>query len=137
MEHKFKVGDTVRVSPTDEYPHEGCVGLNSLVEEEATIEEINTEGGLHFYLKSSDGRRVGCFSIAQLTLVTAKRSKHTAPVKFILQYDNDDYQKFTSEKTLRAGIAALAKEPTANRTYTVYDIKRTRTVTLGVKITIK
>jgi len=136
MEHKFKVGDYVTVgeAPGAIKP-EGysCFGMDTRIGEQASIFEIEND---HIRLKFNDGTVFGCFSVLQLTKVSGARNPHGKPTRFILTFDQQ-YESFPSEKEMRARIAELAKEPVADRTYTVYDIKRTRTVTLGVKITIK
>ena len=73
-----------------------------------------------------------------LVLIAAKKMKR--PANYVLQYerDIDPFEVFSTEKELRARIAELAALPDLKHdSLKVYDIKRTRTVTLGVKITIK
>jgi hypothetical protein len=125
MEQKFKVGDRVKILSTSSY-----------------ASQAKGTAGVVVALNSSDGdktwKRVkwdcgyeNCYPNVDLRYI-----RRPTPPKFILTFDGR-YRMFDSEKALRADIAELAKEPVANRTFTVYDIKRARKVTLGVKIIIK
>lgn len=79
--------------------------------------------------------------VGQQALTSARKAKMPAAPKFILQYKSglaDVLKPIATQKDLRLQIAALADINNVDRdSIRVHDIKRTRTVTLGVKITIK
>jgi hypothetical protein len=123
MDKTYKAGDRVRLT-------EDCGGMQR--GEEYTVKVMS---GGKLYLDGKEHAHDECCDGTHWELLTTGNNE-AAPFSLILTF-GDRFEGFSSDKALRARIAKLAKEPTANRTYTVYDIKRTRTVSLGVKITIK
>lgn len=124
METKFKAGDRVRILF-------GCSG-NKVNDERA----LSEKAGILYAGECS------CPLNWELMEISAAKPGQAVKqaVRFILQYelDTDPFELFVTEKELRARIAELAVNPSLQRdSIKVYDIKRVRTVKLGVKITLK
>lgn len=146
MKHEFKVGDHVRIHHRDKGNRTGILpGWSKPNGNAGQKGYITDDDGsksrslrVDVSMEKNSGQYVGWFSPEELELAAKKPTKEKPPMptKFILLFEKRN-EDFTSEKALRTRIAELAKEPVAGRTFTVYDIKRTRTVTLGVKITLK
>jgi hypothetical protein len=136
MEHKFKVGDRVQM---------GAGRIESSVNApNGTLGTIVTRPGNPYPIQvkwegtyGDEGKWACGVRAYEIQFAQAADTKLSAP-KFILQYHGSSCETFTSEKQLRARINELAADPTVKRdSIKVHDIKRTRTVTLGVKITLK
>jgi hypothetical protein len=137
MEFKFKIGDRVkRINGLLWGMHEG---------DEGTVTKVGEWHGQEWIAIREFSSHDDCyddrlpFRAANFAIVSGKTKPEEQP-KFILQYerDTDPFELFSTEKELRAHVKELAADPTVKRdSIKVYDIKRTRTVTLGVKITIK
>jgi hypothetical protein len=90
------------------------------------------------FFNTARDKRV-CVSFSVLEQLSKSVQKQGAAPKFILQYelDSDPFELFYTEKELRARIAELAEKAELKRdSIKVYEIKKVRTVKLGVKITI-
>ena len=136
MEHKFKKGDRVKIRATT-----GSARDVWEIGEIGTVREcINMIAVVKNEKHQGDGIENAFFHY-QIELVAANaKTITTLPVKFILQYDigGDPFETFATEKELRKRIAELAEKPDLRRdSLVVYDVKRTRKVSLGVKIIIK
>jgi hypothetical protein len=129
MESKFKVGDVVRrigVNKTDRVT--GLPGMR----------EYDNKG----FLDASKGMQLenDIWSYQEYWELVSRGSKVFNAPKFILQYelDSDPFELFVTEKELRSRIAELAARSDLKReSIKVYDIKRVRSVKLGVKISFK
>lgn len=133
MAHKFKVGDEVKVLNGSTRDGGSCQF------KQGTIETIV---GDYATLKQGDDHHKACqISLGQLEPLSEPHheAKASSP-KFILQY-GDELEPFNSEKEIRDRLSRMADEQDFSQLrgerLLVHDIKRTRTVSLGVKITIK
>ena len=151
---KFKVGDKVRIiarnpsnrtgtQPGWNEPN-GNVGTIGYV---ADIDALSSEYHYSVSLQEGGIGYLGWFSDKELEGATKKSKPQPTPApKFILQYDKAEthemhgahpFELFATEKELREHITQLAADSTLKRdSIKVYDIKRVRSVKLGVKITI-
>jgi hypothetical protein len=140
--HKFKVGDRVRFTKQDqgtECPPVGTYGTITGVDEggDWTVQWDNGSGTPWIRWIYKDGHEVELVESAPERQV---RPVKVLPPRFILQYelDTDPFELFATEKEVRARIAELATRSDLKRdSIKVHEIKKTRSVTLGVKITIK
>jgi len=134
----FNRGTKFRVKESVETPDE----RSSIDLQKGEIVEMSRDDGTDIPFFKTQCSAKECISLDILELVTvSNHSAKTAP-KFVLQYDTNVVSKATellaTEKEVRARIAQFAADGNVQRdSIRVHDIKRTRTVTLGVKITIK
>lgn len=146
MEHtKFKVGDRVVIARRNpgnttgvqkgwNRPNGNAGGLGYVT----SVDHKDTEMRYELHIKEDGTDYLGWFSDGELRAASGKVAKSAVP-KFILQYetDTDPFEFFATEKELRKRIAELAERSDLKRdSLVVYVIRRTRTVKLGVKITI-
>lgn len=135
---KFKAGDKVKITgriTKDAERNQGYVGtITKLIHSSFAAQSSQTGGlGGDYYVEID--KKYCCWP-NDITLVAS--GKVVSPPRFILQHDTEKFELFSTEKELRARIAELAADSTLKRdSIKVYDIKRVRTVTLGVKVTIK
>jgi hypothetical protein len=144
----FAVGDRVRfIKPkrSEDYFNYGRwpdKSLGTVIPHDQSLKEGELQRKLdarEVYVRIDGMEGFECWvSMDWLERVSTKSAVIVHP-KFILQYelDSDPFELIYSEKELRARIAELAENPRLKRdSIKVYDIKRVRTVKLGVKITI-
>jgi hypothetical protein len=135
METKSKIGDRVRVKRF-------IVPGFEQFEDKVGVIKRGPFGTEYAYAVYVDGMSSALVDGVWAEIEAAPRTASTivkAP-RFILQYnlDTDPFELFTTERELRHRIAELAARPDLKRdSIRVYDIKRVRTVSLGVKITLK
>jgi hypothetical protein len=124
---KFRVGDEVVITKGSRWYREG-VGKVLKV----------TNNPMPYLVRHADG--IELWQCEEDVLPANKsQGPATLPIRFILQYElnTDSFELFTAEKELRVRITELAANPSLRRdSIKVYDIKKVRTVKLGVKITI-
>lgn len=124
---KFKVGDRVRLIHT--------TGISILPEGSiATVSRV--DAGKIIGTKEGDAYKGGDWDYRNdwFELATPQ-----LPPKFILQYelDKDQFEFFATEKEARKRIAELAERTDLKRdSIRLIEIKKIRTVKLGVKISI-
>lgn len=104
------------------------------IEKRGSIVKVDVEGSTYPYEVDVDGVDVWCKRVRAVGA-----AKDIAPPKFILQYelDTDPFEFFATEKDARKRIAELAERTDLKRdSIRLIEIKKIRTVKLGVKISI-
>lgn len=126
---KFKVGERVRIKKGSEYAYQakGTDGTVRHLDRPDGWTRVKWDCGYEDNYPNDD-----------LAGLKGKVPK-AAPLKFILQYelDADPFEFFATEKEARKRIAELAEKPDLKRdSIRLIEIKKIRTVKLGVKISI-